>query len=127
MPTITEDNMCVNPAHRDPDILFGRQCLDCVTLPIFADDSMYLFSSNNRHLNQERVENVFVKIRDSLNSHGLQINESKTWLTEFMTKQKHARLRGIPPELTVTEKVADKKVAGKIQNGGQTYYGCQNL
>ena len=76
---------------------------------------MYLFASNNRILNQERIEDKFVRIRDFLQSNGLQINETKTFLTEFMTSQKRARLRGIPPELTITEKVEDKHVNGKFK------------
>ena len=106
--TAIEDDMCVNPTHREEHTLFGGDCDDCGSLTIFADDLLYLFSSNNRALNQQRIDDKFIQIRDFLNSNGLQINEAKTFLTEFMTAQKWARLRGIPPELTVVEKAVDK-------------------
>ena len=37
-----------------------------------------------------------------LNANGLQINDGKTTLTEFMLHQKRAKSKGIPPELTVS-------------------------
>ena len=80
-PASIEDNICVNPTHRDERTLFGGDCEDCGSLTVFTDGSLYLFSSNNRRLNQERVENKFITIRDFLNSNGLQINEAKTFLT----------------------------------------------
>ena len=54
-------------------------------------------------------DNILYIVLDCLEkANGLQINESKTSLMEYMTKQKRVRLRGIPPELTVVEKVEDR-------------------
>ena len=46
--------------------------------------------------------------RDFLNANGLQVNESKTTLTEFMTHQKRAKIHGTPPELQVQELVMNR-------------------
>ena len=43
-----------------------------------------------------------------LNAHELEVNQGKTNLTEYMTRQKRGRLTGIPPELTVSEIIKDK-------------------
>ena len=107
-----EDDMCVDPVHRKESVLFGAECNDCGSLMVFADDSLIIHSSNIRTLNQERIDGSFLKIRDFLNSNGLQINEGKTFLTEYMTKQKRGRLRGVPPSLSVTVRVEDKDNRG---------------
>ena len=48
---------------------------------------------------------MFLTIRDFLNALGLEVNEAKTVITEYMVGQKRAKLRGVPPELTVQEKI----------------------
>ena len=58
-PAAMEDNFCVDPIHRDDRVLFGGKCDDCGTLTVFADDSLYVYSSNNRTLNQEKINNYF--------------------------------------------------------------------
>ena len=98
----------MNPNHRDKKLLFGLECEDCGNLTAFADDSVYIHASKLRILNQEKIDNSFLQIRDFLNSNGMQINEGKTFLTEFMTKQKRGRLNGTPPTLTVTVRVEDE-------------------
>ena len=109
-----EDDFCVHPSHRNEGRLFGNECEDCGNLVVFADDSLYQYSSNNRTLNQERISTKFLKIKEFLNSHGLQINEAKTFLTEYMTKQKRRRLRGVPPELVVEVRTEDKDNIGSF-------------
>ena len=113
-PAILEDDFCINQAHRDSIRLFGNECNDCGSLTVFADDSVFLHASNNRHLNQEKVTNAFQKIKDYLNSNGLQINKTKTFLTEYMTKQKRGRIRGSPPNLEVRELVTDENDKEKL-------------
>ena len=54
-----------------------------------------------RNTNQQKLEDNFDTIVNFLNSHGLEVNSSKTSLTKFMSKQKRARCPGIPPDLTV--------------------------
>ena len=51
------------------------------------DINFYLVSSNSRGANQDKIDDSFFKIRDFLNTNGLMINEVKTHLTEYMTKQ----------------------------------------
>ena len=75
---------------------------------MYADDGMYQISSNNRTWNQDKVEHMFWKINAYLNANGLQVNQSKTNLSEFMTWQKRARTQGLSPELTVVEEVKDR-------------------
>ena len=44
-----------------------------------------------------------------MNSNGLQVNERKTKLQEFMTYQKRTKIGGIPPDLMVREMVTDRQ------------------
>ena len=124
--TIIEDDFCVNPVHRDRSRLFGNICHDCGTTTVFADDSIYLFASNIRDLNQERIEDKFCRIRDFLQANGLQINESKTFLSEFMTAQKRVRTKGVPPELTVVEKVENKRIGGTFKLEDKLIHGLSH-
>ena len=87
-------------------------CKDCGSLTAFADDSLAIHSSKHRVINQERIDSSFLKVRDFLNSNGLQINEGKTFLMECMTKQKRGRLRGVPPALKVRIRIEDKDNKG---------------
>ena len=112
LPAVAEDYLCTNPAHHDPEILFGGDCESYGNIPVFADDTQYTCVSKNRGQNQDRIERNFEKVWGFLNDNGLQINESKTNLTKYMSKQKMGRLRGIPPELTVKERIEDKYTKG---------------
>ena len=107
-PTNTKDENCSNDCHNDRCRLWDTDCLECGTITIFADDAEYITKSKYRWKNQDRIERNFVNIVNFLNANGLEINQSKTVLTEFMTKQKRARCPGIPPDLTVTEPVGDR-------------------
>ena len=98
--TIKEEH-CPNTAHDDQSRLFGNDCSDCCQLIVYADDSMYIVSSSSRFRNQLMLEDKFEKIKNFLNSNLLQINDGKTCVTEFMSCQKRAKSKGIPPELTV--------------------------
>ena len=98
------------------DKLFSRTCLDCGTLPIYADDEQFMISSNNRDKNQDYLEKCFWRIGDWLNTNGLRLNESKTSLTEFMAHQKRAKTKGIPPDLTVEEEVTDRAGRTKMED-----------
>ena len=109
LPLVIEDKDCKDTGHRNTEKLFNSNCTRCGLLPVFADDIQYQYQSNSRDANQDKIDENFVRIRDFLQSHGLQINEMKTGLTEFMTKQKRARTRGIPPDLTVTKTIKDKR------------------
>ena len=104
---ILEDDLCKSPPHLPGPKLFGERCPDCGSLTMYADDTQYLVTSNSRMHNQMYIEYTFQRIIDFLDSNGLEVNQSKTTLTEFMTHQKRSKSRGIPPELTVRERLGD--------------------
>ena len=116
-PEIVEDDFCGNPQHQDTSKLFGEGCEDCGFLPLYADDALLIVISGLRSRNQDNIQEKFDKIRDYLNSHGLQINESKTTLTEYMSHQKRSKISGLPPDLTVQELIkgviSDKHITDK--------------
>ena len=97
MTAVNKDNLCGDPHHQDTTKLFNEGCKDCGETMLFADDAVYVIASNNRGTNQERIKEFFWRVRDFLNANGLQLNETKTNLTEFMMKQKRARARGSLP------------------------------
>ena len=111
-PASLEDDLCVDPGHRSESVLFGTGCNDCGFLTVFADDSIYVHSSKYRTVNQERVNENFLRIRNFLNDNGLQINKGKTFLTEFMTKQKRGKLVGEPPHLDVKVRKMNEDIPG---------------
>ena len=111
-PAVVEDDNCTDVAHQERSRLFGGDCGTCGLLPAFADDGLYIVSGKSRFANQLKLEVMFGKICDYLNSNGLELNESKTNLTEFMVSQKRSRMRGIPPDLTASEKIERQ---GRIQ------------
>ena len=108
-PGVIEDNICPDPSHGVTETLFGRDCRHCLNLTLYVDDGLYVTSSRN--VNQYNIENVFHKIKNYLNAHWLQINESTTVLSEIMSQQKRAKIQGILPYLTINE-----TIKGKIQD-----------
>ena len=98
-----EDDLCINPCHDDGRTLFGSECITCGRMMLYADDSQYMTASRSRETNQTRLETSFVKINDFLSANGLELNQGKTTLTEFMTSQKRTRLNGNPPAFKVDE------------------------
>ena len=109
--SIIEDDLCNNQSHDNGTSLFGGKCSKCGEMSIYADDAQFVVYSASRFENQISIENCFQRIVDFLSANGLEINQGKTTLTEFMCKQKRARLPGIPPDLTVQQ-----YVAGKLQD-----------
>ena len=77
-------------------------------MPIYADDGQFLYLSKRRYQNQDKLENCYWKICIFLNANGLKVNDGKTHLTEYMSRQKRTQLQGIPPDLTVHELITDK-------------------
>ena len=108
-----EDDFCQNIEHRDRTKLFGHNCKECGMMTVYADDGVYAKSSNYRIRNQDYIEDTFWKLKHYLNANGLLINESKTTITEFMTKQKRGRIPGIPPDLTIQE-IVDGRTQDKL-------------
>ena len=83
---------------------------------MFADDGLFQISGNSRDQNQDKLENSFWKLRDFLNANGLKVNDNKTAIIEFMTHQKKAKTKGIPPDLTVREEVTDRRGRSKWED-----------
>ena len=115
---VTREDDCTDLAHDDCTKLFGKECPQCGKLTIFADDAQYSNVSKYRRTNQERIETNFVRIVNFLNSCGLEVNQTKTTLTEYMTRQKRVRTPGDPPSLTVAENIdgiiTEKSVTDKV-------------
>ena len=68
------------------------------------------------NINQDKIDKTYVKIKKKLSANGLQVNDSKTHLTEFMTHQKRTKTGGIPPDLTVRELTVDKHRVLKMED-----------
>ena len=113
-----EDDLCGNQCHKDTQTLFGTDCIACGRMTMYADDSQFMTASRSRTSNQKRLETSFIRINDFLSSNGLELNQGKTTLTEFMTCQKRTRLPGNPPVLLVDEwkegRYNDKLIPDKI-------------
>ena len=73
----------------------------CGELPCYADDAMYVFSSNSRKRNQMKLIRNLSAIKYFLNDNFLSINLSKTTLCKIMVKQKWYRIAGSPPKFSV--------------------------
>ena len=116
MPCVVENKDCKDPTHKQTNSLFPPECKKCGTFIMYADDGQYLVSTNSRNQNQELIESTFWRLRDFLNANDLQVNESKTGLTEFMTHQKRSKIRGIPPDLTVKEEITDRAGISRLDD-----------
>ena len=88
-------------------------------MTIYADDGVYARASNSRIYNQDRIDDTFWRIKNYLNANGLLINEGKTTITEFMTKQKRSQIPGIPPDITIQETI-DGKLKDKLITDSST-------
>ena len=75
-----------------------------------------MVTSNDRNQNQVSLIRNFERIVEFLNANGLSVNQGKTGLTEYMSKQKRGRLRGQPSELRVTEIVDNTEVEKVISD-----------
>ena len=115
-PAATKDDNCGDLSHMDNTQLFGKHCQKCGSVTIFADDAQFLVTSNDRNQNQVSLIRNFDRIVEFLNANGLSVNQGKTGLTEYMSKQKRGRLRGQPPELRVTEIVDNTEVEKVISD-----------
>ena len=113
LPSVVNEDYCGEDCHQITTELFTKDCKKCGYLPVFADDAQYMITNTRRRLNQDRIEEVFTKLKNYFEDNGLQINATKTSITEHMTRQKRTKIGGTPTDLTVTEKIKTKD--GKIQ------------
>ena len=52
LPEVTRDRSCQDIVHNNTQLLFGPDCSQCGSVPLYADDATYLYTSNSRELNQ---------------------------------------------------------------------------
>ena len=72
---VIKDDNCTNPSHEQDNLLFSQNCPNCGALPCYADDATYVFSSNSRDTNQEKLVKNLSKIKIFLNENTLVLNE----------------------------------------------------
>ena len=111
-----KDENCKNEAHDNTGKLFGENCQDCGSLTIFADDLQYHKSSKTRFENQIKITENFQRIVNFLNAAGLEVNQGKTNITEYMSRQKRGRINGEPPSLKVDVVIDDIVVEKTVKN-----------
>ena len=58
--------------------LFGNRCNDCGSMPIYADDGIYVVLGRNRTENQEIITEKFGIMRKFLTDNCLSVNDGKT-------------------------------------------------
>ena len=114
LPEIVNKLDCDNEVHDNRrharQYLFGETCPECGQMMQYADDATYVTASKSRETNQRNIEENMDKIKSFLNANELCINETKTTLIELMNKQKRARIKGNPLELTVMDSEGQPKV-----------------
>ena len=74
LPYSVEDDLCGDLCHQTTEELFGLGCKDCGELPQFADDAVYVYTSKQINLNQQKIEDSFHRLKAFLNANGLLIN-----------------------------------------------------
>ena len=79
-------------SHGNRKKLFGDECQDCGSMPIYADNGIYLLSGRSKTENQRIIPEKFLELKSFLTDNGLAVNDGKTRLTEFMLMQKKAKL-----------------------------------
>ena len=81
-------------------------CNKCGCLPVYADDSIYLTSNNDKLQNQRTIDRKFLAIKEFLTDCGVSVIGGKT---------SHRRLQGSPPELRV-QVLKDGQIVYKTLN-----------
>ena len=94
---VVKSQVCRDASHHDTSNLFGRQCLNCGTLTVYADDSMYIVSSKTRQSNQTNLRRCLDEINLFLLDNHLMINQPKTYITEYMLNRRKAGLQVLLP------------------------------
>ena len=106
---------CQEVGHSDSSSLFGPQCRGCGVLTLYAVDSTYMTSSQNRQHNEISLRRCLDVIQLYLNDSKLVLNMLKTSLTKVMIAQKRAKTTGEPPTLIVVgDNGDDKEIEDKI-------------
>ena len=68
---------------------------------MYADDATYQVDNKRRQMNQIKLDENFLRIRDYMNNNELSMNMGKTTITEYMVCQKKGKTPGLPPKLTI--------------------------
>ena len=82
---INQHDTCQNQVHLDGRRLFGKNCVDCGSLPSYADDVTLVMTGDNSMENQLKVARRLEDLSVFLNDNKLAINQEKTVLMEIMT------------------------------------------
>ena len=101
LPDLVKEDDCSQQSHKEDDLLFGNNCKVCGSVPCYADDASVIFASNSREQNQEKLITHLKRTTTFLNRNKLNLNKTKTTISELMTSQKRTRLTGSPPVLMV--------------------------
>ena len=85
-------------------------------LPCYADDATFVISSDTRQQNQTKLTRNLATISTFLNNNYLTINATKTTICETMVYQKHTRITGPPPQLTVKAPNGENKIINATEH-----------
>ena len=77
LPSIINDDLCGEDVHQVTTKLFTDDCKSCGSLLVFADDSQFITTNARRSKNQDKLDEVFIILKNFFNDCGLQLNETK--------------------------------------------------
>ena len=101
LPAVINDSNYTNQVHEVTENLFNDNCLECGSIPTYADDSTFVIATSTRNEAQDKITNNMRKIKDCMDTNSLSINLGKTEILELMVRQKRVRMAGAAPQLTV--------------------------
>ena len=101
LPDLTKEDDCQEIVHAEVENLFGSNCRQCGSIPCYADDASVVCASKSRIKNQEKLIKHLEITTTFLNLNKLNLNKSKTTISEIMMSQKRTKLKGSPPNLVV--------------------------
>ena len=109
LPNITKNEDTCNIPHHMNSNLFGNNCLNCGTVPAYADDATIIAASPSRDTNQLKMIDNMEIMKKFLANNKLSMNATKTKIVESMVKQRRWRTRGTGPSLETTNNRGEKK------------------
>ena len=101
MSEVVQLRNCPEEVHSDRRSLWMNGCDKCGIITQYADDTTFIISNKYRANNQTSLVRNLDEVSLYLSDNNLQINQSKTSITEVMIAQKRGKTPGLPPSLTV--------------------------
>ena len=101
LPSIVNQEDCIEPVHNETTNLFTDNCKRCGQMSMYADISTVVITTNNRFEAQSLIGNNMMKIKTFLVANKLSLNPSKTEILETMVQQQRTKTEGLPPQMTV--------------------------